>query len=193
MGVRGAGSYWRRLAILLGLVTSDLVCFAAADAALRMVTTPPALALFRNRSLGQPNTVIDLVMIIALIFVGARYLVGDYSRRQLFWDGARSTTTALFICGIAYCAAVSSAGAWQVMAGILVWLSLIFSLPTARQAMRLFLGGLGHGICPPPSSAPARWRRRWCRCWASSWRWASSCNGWCRRPRRNIFPAPLPG
>ena len=32
-------------------------------------------------------------MIIALVFVGARYLVGDYSRRQLFWDGARSTTT----------------------------------------------------------------------------------------------------
>ena len=59
--------------------------------------TPPALALFRNRPLGQPNTLIDLVMIIALVFVGARYLVGDYSRRQLFWDGARATTTALLI------------------------------------------------------------------------------------------------
>jgi undecaprenyl-phosphate galactose phosphotransferase len=143
LGVGGARSHWRRLAILLGLVTSDLLCFAAADVVLRMVTTPPALALFRNRSLGQPNTVIDLVMIIALVFVGARYLVGDYSRRQLFWDGARSTTTALMICGIAYCAAVSLLEPSGLVPGTLVWLSLIFSLPTARQGMRLFLGRIG--------------------------------------------------
>jgi undecaprenyl-phosphate galactose phosphotransferase len=143
LGVRNGGSHWRRLAILLGLVTSDLLCFAAADAVLRMGTTPPALALFRNRSLGQPNTVIDLVMIIALVFVGARYLVGDYSRRQLFWDGARSTTTALLISGVAYCAAVSLLEPAGVVPGILVWLSLIFALPTARQLMRLLLGRVG--------------------------------------------------
>ncbi|HEX4635911.1 MAG TPA: hypothetical protein VH189_06995, partial [Rhizomicrobium sp.] len=122
---------------------SDLVCFAAADVLLRQLTTPPALALFRNRSLGQPNTVIDLVMIIALVFVGARYLVGDYSRRQLFWDGARSTTTALLISGTAYCAAVSLLEPAGLAAGMLVWLSLIFALPTARQVMRLFLGRIG--------------------------------------------------
>ena len=143
LGVGGAGSHWRRLAILLGLVISDLLCFAAADAVLRQVTMPPALALFRNRSLGQPNTVVDLVMIIALVFVGARYLVGDYSRRQLFWDGARSTTTALVISGTAYCAAVSLLEPGGVVPGVLVWLSLTFLLPTARQAMRLFLGRIG--------------------------------------------------
>jgi len=99
------------------------------------------LALFRNRSLGQP--VIDLVMIIALIFVGARYLVGDYSRRQLFWDGARSTTTALLISGIVYCAAVSLVDTGGLAAGVIIWLALIFALPTARQLMRLFLGRMG--------------------------------------------------
>jgi len=83
------------------------------------------------------------VMIIALVFVGARYLVGDYSRRQLFWDGARSTTTALVISGIAYCAAVSLLEPGGVVPGVLVWLSLVFALPTARQAMRLFLGRVG--------------------------------------------------
>src|ERR1700682_2631125 len=61
LGVRGGGSHWRRLTILLGLVPSDFLCFAGADAVLRLMTTPPALALFRNRTLGQPNTVIDLV------------------------------------------------------------------------------------------------------------------------------------
>lgn len=143
LGLRGGGSHWRRLAILLGLVAADLSCFAVADAVLHLLATPPALALFRNRSLGQPNTVIDLVMIIALVFVGARYLVGDYSRRQLFWDGARSTTTALLVCGTAYSAAVSLLEPSGLMAGLVVWLGLIFALPTARQIMRLVLGKVG--------------------------------------------------
>src|ERR1700733_4197006 len=143
LGVRGGGSHWRRIAILSGLMGADLICFAVADALLHLLAQPPALALFRNRTLGQPNTVVDLVMIIAVIFVCARYLVGDYSRRQLFWDGARATTTALLISGIVYCAALSLLEPGGLMAGILVWLALIFSLPTARQVMRLFLGRIG--------------------------------------------------
>jgi undecaprenyl-phosphate galactose phosphotransferase len=141
--VRGGSSYVRRLAILLGLMTADLACFAVADVTLHLLATPPALALFRNRSLGQPNTVIDLMMIIAVVFVGARYLVGDYSRRQLFWDGARSTTTALLVSGTAYSAAVSLLEPSGLVAGIAVWLGMVFALPTARQAMRLLLGRIG--------------------------------------------------
>lgn len=143
LGIRSGGSHWRRLTILLGLVGSDLICFAIADAILHLLVTPPALALFRNRSLGQPNASIDLVMIIALVFVGARYLVGDYSRRQLFWDGARATTTALLVGGIAYNAAVSLLESSGLMVGITVWLGLIFALPTMRQVTRFFLGKVG--------------------------------------------------
>ena len=143
VAVRGGGSHWRRLTILLGLMGADLTCFAVGDWVLHLMAQPPALALFRNRALGQPNTVIDLVMIIALVFVGARYLVGDYSRRQLFWDGARATTTALLIGGIAYTAAVSLLETSGLMAGIIVWMGLIFALPTARQGMRLLLGKIG--------------------------------------------------
>jgi undecaprenyl-phosphate galactose phosphotransferase len=129
------------LAILLGLVISDLACFAVADAVLHLAAIPPAVAMFRNSTPGQPF--IELVMIIALIFVGARYLVGDYSRRQLFWDGARSTTTALLVCGIAYSAAVAMLGQGGLAVGISVWLAMIFVLPTARQGMRLILGKIG--------------------------------------------------
>ncbi len=148
LGVHGGRSHWRRLAILLGLVASDLACFAVADGFLRLMVTPPALALFHNISLGQPQTSIDLVPIIALIFVGARYLVGDYSRRQLFWDGARSTTTALLVSGVAYNAAVSLLDSSGLLAGITIWLGLIFALPTMRQAMRLLLGKLGFWHLP---------------------------------------------
>jgi undecaprenyl-phosphate galactose phosphotransferase len=142
LGVRGRSSYWRRIAILLGLVLSDLGCFAVADLLLHLMAQPPALALFRNRNLGEP--VIDLVMIIAVIFVGARYLVGDYSRRQLFWDGARSTTAALLVGGGAYIAAVSLVDpSGMLPVTILVWLGMLFALPTARQLMRLLLGKIG--------------------------------------------------
>src|SRR5476649_516519 len=143
LGVRGSGSHWRRIAILLGLVAADLICFALGDLILHLLAQPPALALFRNRSLGQPNTVIDLVMIIALVFVGARYLVGDYSRRQLFWDGARSTTVALMISAAAYSASLIALQTHGLLPGIVTWLGLIFAIPTARQMMRLLLGKLG--------------------------------------------------
>src|SRR5579871_3061446 len=106
LGVRGGGSHWRRITIVLGLMSADLACFAIADALLHLMTQPPALAWFGNRTSGQPNTLIDLVPLIALVFVCARYLAGDYSRRQLFWDGARATTTALLVSGGAYVAAV---------------------------------------------------------------------------------------
>jgi Undecaprenyl-phosphate galactose phosphotransferase WbaP len=139
----GGGSTWARLSILGGLVAADLICFAIADKLLHMFAQPPALALFRNRSLGQPNTLIDLVMIIAVVFVGARYLVGDYSRRQLFWDGARATTTALLVTGVAYTAAVFLLAPQGAPASGLVWFGMLFAVPTARQGMRLILGKAG--------------------------------------------------
>jgi len=143
LGVRGGGSHWRRIAIVFGLMMADLACFAIADTLLHLLAQPPALALFRNRTLGHPDTVIDLVMIIALVFVSARYLVGDYSRRQLFWDGARATTTALLVIGCAYVAAVSLLEPSGVLASAAIWTSMLFALPTARQLMRLFLGRNG--------------------------------------------------
>ena len=143
LGVRSGGSHLCRIAIVLGLVTADLTCFAIADTLLHLLAQPPALALFRNRTLGQPNTVVDLVMIIALVFVCARYLVGDYSRRQLFWDGARATTTALLVSGGAYVAAVSLLEPSGVIASVAVWTGMLFAVPAARQLMRLFLGRIG--------------------------------------------------
>src|SRR3954468_14871937 len=139
----GSGPYWARLSILLGLMTADLVCFAVADQLLHAFAQPPAIALFRNQALGRPNTLMDLVMIIAIIFVGARYLVGDYSRRQLFWDGARATSKALLVSGVAYTAAVWLLAPQGAVASALVWSAMLFAVPTARQGMRLVLGKMG--------------------------------------------------
>lgn len=54
LGVRGRASPWRRITIVLGLMSADLACFAIADTALHLMAQPPALALFHNRPWASP-------------------------------------------------------------------------------------------------------------------------------------------
>jgi undecaprenyl-phosphate galactose phosphotransferase len=134
---------WRRILIIIGLMISDLLSFGLADALLHLTNSPPALALFRGKTPGTPHTVVDLIVLIALVFVSARYLVGDYSRRQLFWDGARHTTSALIISGGIYLLAVILLEPAGLLSAIGVWVMLLFLLPSARQLMRGVLGRIG--------------------------------------------------
>jgi undecaprenyl-phosphate galactose phosphotransferase len=138
-----AGSFWRRLGIIVGFVSADLTSFVVADLVLQWVGAPPALGLFRGQTFAAPNTVIDLMAIIALLFVVSRYLAGDYSRRQLFWDGARATTGALLIWCVVFSAAIVIVEPAQLLPSLLVWFGLMVILPVARQTMRLFLAKLG--------------------------------------------------
>ena len=138
-----SNAFGRRLAIVVGLVASDLLCFVLADAVLHLFGANIALAPFRGGSLGAHNTAIDLLGIIAVVFVVARYIIGDYSRRRLFWDGARATTGALAISGAVYTIAMLLAGARGLAVTFLVWIVLFFLLPSARQAMRYLLGRAG--------------------------------------------------
>ena len=134
---------WRRIAIIVGLMISDLLSFSLADGLLHATGSPPALALFRGKTPGTPHTIVDLIVLIAGVFICARYLVGDYSRRQLFWDGARHTTSALIISGAIYMLAVILLEPAGLVSAIAVWLLLLFLLPSARQLMRGLLGRLG--------------------------------------------------
>lgn len=140
---RNGGSYSQRLTILCALILSDLACFIIADMLLRLFSQPPALELFHGHPLNQPDNVIDVVMLIALFFVLVRYLFGDYSRRQLFWDGAQSTTKALLVSGCIYTALVLLLEPSGTTASVCVWTGLLFVLPTARQLMRLLLAKIG--------------------------------------------------
>ena len=136
-------AFWLNSAILVALVLSDLLCFTAADLFMRLFATPPTLVLFLGRMIGTPNTAIDLTGIIALVFVIVHYLVGDYSRRQLFWDGARATTGTLLAGGLIYVIAVlllEPSGTW---AALLAWTSLIFLLPSLRQITKFLLICIG--------------------------------------------------
>jgi Undecaprenyl-phosphate galactose phosphotransferase WbaP len=148
MAVARQETFWRRLVVHLGLIASDLLCFAAADILLHLTTAPPALAMFRGQTRGDSQTVVDLVAIIAVVFICARYLVGDYSRRQLLWDGARHTTRALMIGGGLYMLAVLASQPKAWLPTLAVWVLLMFMLPCARQGMRAVLGKLGFWHLP---------------------------------------------
>jgi undecaprenyl-phosphate galactose phosphotransferase len=146
--LRRSDRFWQRAAIASGLMISDLVSFAIADLLLRQFEATPGIALFRGGVPGQADPMIDLVAILAIVFVVSRYLAGDYTRRYLFWDGARITTGALLICGAIYLGAfflLKSAGLWIPL---LMWMLLIAGLPSARQATRLIMGRLGLWFLP---------------------------------------------
>ena len=138
---RRTGSLGRRLAIVLALVSADLLCFGAADFVLYLLTKRPALTLLPGSNMGA--SVVDLLAAIALVFVITRYLVGDYSRRQLFWDGARATTKALMVWGFVYVAAMLMSAPGGFVVSVLVWVALIFMIPTARQVTRALLVRVG--------------------------------------------------
>lgn len=121
---------------------ADLLCFGLADFVLRWFGASPGLALFRGRNMVSPQTM-DLILVIAVAFIGARYLAGDYSRRQLFWDGARSTTGALLLGGLIYCAAVIGLQPTAAFPTVAVWIVLLFLVPSARQSTRAVLGFVG--------------------------------------------------
>jgi undecaprenyl-phosphate galactose phosphotransferase len=141
-------NFWRRAVIAISLVSADLFSFAIADLLTHMLATPPSLALFRGTGPGRADSTFDLLFILAFIFVIARYVAGDYSRRQLFWDGARATTGALLICGIIYVSAVVMLEPGSLIVSVAVWLFLIAGLPTMRQVTRLGLGRMGFWYQP---------------------------------------------
>jgi undecaprenyl-phosphate galactose phosphotransferase len=132
-----------RVIVIVSLVSVDLASFAIADIVLQLIGAPPLLGLFRGHTFAAPDTALDLMGIISLVFVVFRYLVGDYSRRQLFWDGARATTGTLLICAAVYIAAVLILEPKQWLASSLVWMALIVMVPIGRQTMRLVLARIG--------------------------------------------------
>jgi Undecaprenyl-phosphate galactose phosphotransferase WbaP len=138
---------WLRAAAIIGLMAADLGSFVIADLIIRTVGAPPAIALFRAHLTGQ-SLRLDIIGVIATAFVIARYLAGDYSRRQLFWDGARHTTNSLLVCGLPYLAILLLLGLNGLAITALVWFGLLFVVPMMRQGMRFLLGQAGLWYLP---------------------------------------------
>lgn len=129
----------RRLICASGLILADIVAFGL------------AAAIFSGGAATQHFTVthsllpaghinFDFYFALAVSFLLLRTLAGDYTKRQLFWDGTRLTTLSLFIaaaCGLLM-QSLAMAGS-GLLSEALRWSFAIFAIPLLRQLVRQIL------------------------------------------------------
>ena len=131
--------YW--LAVL-GLATADALSFVLASLLFRHGQSVPSILIMSGKG-DSPHAPIDVFLILATAFVLVRYLVGDYGRRQLFWDGAKLTTIALMVTALPDVAMLFLArGNFSVMHVLGGWLFLLFAVPVMRQGARILMSRL---------------------------------------------------
>lgn len=128
----------------LGLPLADCASFFLIGYLIRHSENTPSLIAYTGLSGANGSVFISLYSAIAVLFILARYLSGDYGPRKLFWDGAKGTTTALLVASLPEVFIISIKpdlySVWQI---ILTWTLLIFLVPLMRQAMRALLRQAG--------------------------------------------------
>jgi undecaprenyl-phosphate galactose phosphotransferase len=129
--------YWLSI---LGLALADALCFLLTDLIFRAGASVPTIVLFVGRVPNAPSTPLNVFAMLAAAFIVVRYISGDYSRRQLFFDGAKGTTIALLITAIPDLLMYALGGGIYVLTPILLsWISLIIFLPVMRQGARILM------------------------------------------------------
>lgn len=133
----------RRLAIMSGLILSDIMSLTIAFLLFRVHGLSNEIILYIGSKLVMISTS-DVFLVIFIIFICARYIVGDYNRRTPFWDSARLTTRALFFAGLAETLILLNSGHSEMGVGIFAsWGALIILVPLGRQFMRLLMSRCG--------------------------------------------------
>ena len=122
----------------LSLVAADVVSFALAYFLFQRHAQVPEL-MYLYWSPGHPRT-LPLFFIIGFLFIVVRYLLGDYARRQLFWDSAGMTTKALLVASVPdVLLSVITMGNYSFAAMFSTWGFLIVCVPSLRQLTRILL------------------------------------------------------
>ena len=85
----------RQLVTMGGLLLADVLAFVSGYYLFRHGHQMPMILLPSAR--GRPDfaAAADVYAIMGAVFIAVRYILGDYGRRQLFWDSARLTTGTL--------------------------------------------------------------------------------------------------
>lgn len=134
----------RHWATMLGLVIADVVAFAAGYYLFRRGHQLPAIVLSSSLRGPNPASATDVYLIMGALFVVARYLLGDYGRRQLFWDGARAiagTVCLVSLPDVFLAVVLGNDGLYLPLAAS--WLFLIPALPLCRQLFRWCMSRIG--------------------------------------------------
>ena len=132
--------HFRHWLSILGLALADGLCFLLADLLFRLNASVPTMILFVGRIPHAPTTPLNVFALLGAAFVLVRYISGDYSRRQLFFDGAKGTTIALLITAIPDLLMYAlGRGLYSLVPILLSWMSLIIFLPIMRQGARMLM------------------------------------------------------
>ena len=132
--------HFRHWLSILGLALADGLCFLLADLLFRLNASVPTMILFVGRIPHAPTTPLNVFALLGAAFVLVRYISGDYSRRQLFFDGAKGTTIALLITAIPdLLMYMLGRGLYSLVPILLSWMSLIIFLPIMRQGARMLM------------------------------------------------------
>jgi undecaprenyl-phosphate galactose phosphotransferase len=134
----------RHWACVLCLASADILSFALAALLFRVGRPEPGLAIGPYAAVLPHTIIVDVFPILAVAFVVFRALAGEYSRREPFWDGVRSTIAALFIVASPDLVMLLLKPArYSVTAAVASWVFLIIAIPVMRQGVRAVLARLG--------------------------------------------------
>jgi undecaprenyl-phosphate galactose phosphotransferase len=112
-------------------------------ALLRMYRSTPAIILFSDFPISGRTTPVDTYLIAAVFFVIVRFILGDYARRQLFWEEARGTTKTLALLSIFdICLGFIVTGS-AMRPLVASWVFTVVAVPLARQGARRLLCAFG--------------------------------------------------
>ncbi|MBS0472164.1 MAG: exopolysaccharide biosynthesis polyprenyl glycosylphosphotransferase [Proteobacteria bacterium] len=128
----------RNWVVTVVLALADVATFAVAGTLFRRIVDVPHIPLkFEFLAIDRP---VDVFYVMCAIFVVARYLSGDYSRRLPFWEGARLTTISVVIVAFPIALFTFFSGHYySTFAQVSSWIFVIFGLPLSRQLARYLL------------------------------------------------------
>lgn len=140
-------SHWkhgvRRVAAAFGLVTADCATFVLTFLILRLHEPVPGIVLFSGGGAPKPTQSLDVFLLSGIFFVTFRFFMGDYNRRQLFWENARATTITLSLLALADLTLATMIGLQAVAFSFAGWLVVAIAIPMVRQGARSALSAAG--------------------------------------------------
>jgi len=138
---------YRHWVTVIAITTADALAFLTSAILFRFGRAVPRLVFFPGAAGHQ--TPIDLFLILAFLFIVVRYISGDYGRRQLFWDDARTTTVALIVTSIPCLLIIAlTKDQYSTFAVLGSWIFLLAAVPLMRQLARVVLSHTGFWLLP---------------------------------------------
>ncbi len=137
----------RRAICAASLVAADVLSFVLAGITFCHGRAVEVVSLSRYAQAGVSH--VDLFYVLCAAFVAIRYVAGDYTRRQMLWDGIRLTTISLLVVSVpSILVVLLSENSYSLSAIFLAWLFLIPVLPMCRHLVRAALCRFGWWTLP---------------------------------------------